>query len=180
MVRVDGDMKTVGKLNALLKDNNPYRFVVIHLRGSHAPYTNFDALDDSFNFSDYDKTIHHTDRVLNEIVQTLAQSNQQYVLFYTSDHGEIIDVGHGIQYGGANQYIIPLMIKSNFDNQYCNFIERSRNKNGYISGLMNKFLLAQMLGYTIDAKKLRAEKNNDRVLHSDGKVYDFMKFPSQQ
>lgn len=115
----------------------------------------------------------------NESVQTLVQSNQQYILFYTSDHGEIIDVGHGIQYGGANQYLIPLMIKSNFDNQYCNFIEQQRNKNGYISGLMNKFLLANMLGYTIDAKKLLAEKNNDRVLHSDGIVYDFMTLPSK-
>jgi hypothetical protein len=38
-----------------------------------------------------------------------------------------------------------------------------RSPTGYLSGLMNKYILSNLLGYDVDQTILNKEKNNDRV-----------------
>ncbi|MBI6548227.1 phosphoethanolamine transferase, partial [Xenorhabdus sp. VLS] len=137
-------------LNEVLLDNEENKFIVIHLHGSHMPYTNYDDIDKMAlpNADDYDLTIHHTDRVIKKIYDVIDKKNINFSLIYTSDHGEIVNKGHGYQ-KGKEQYLVPFMYKSNNHQYNCQFIESFRNKNGYFSGLMNKYILSNLIGYDI-------------------------------
>ncbi|SFN97977.1 heptose-I-phosphate ethanolaminephosphotransferase [Xenorhabdus japonica] len=168
----DNNLSTL--LHNVLSDNEEKKFIVIHLHGSHMPYNNYDN-DDKLalpSADKYDLTIHHTDRVINNIFDVINKNNINYSVIYTSDHGEIINKGHGYQ-KGRDQYLVPFMYKSN-DSQYnCQFIESFRNKDGYLSGLMNKYILSELIGYDIEPSILNREKNNDRVLTADESVLPF-------
>lgn len=148
-------------------------FFVLHMAGSHLPYkeryndTDAQALPDA---DDYDRSIHKTDRIYKKIYDSLEQSGRQYTLFFTSDHGEIVGKGHGLDTYGIDQYLIPYIISSSDDNpQICSFIEQLRNKNGYINALSNKFVLLKLLGYELDQHYLKSEISNDRVLSPNGR-----------
>ncbi|MDC9590953.1 phosphoethanolamine transferase [Xenorhabdus sp. XENO-10] len=161
-------------LSNILSKNKGNKFIVIHLHGSHMPYKNYDD-DDKLalpNGDNYDLTIHHTDRVVESIYDTLNKENINYALIYTSDHGEIVNKGHGYQ-KGRDQYLVPFMYKSNDDKYNCRFIESFRNKDGYLSGLMNKYILSELIGYDIEPSILNRERNNDRVLTADESVLPF-------
>lgn len=64
---------------------------------------------------------------------------------------------------GKDQWYIPFLYKSTNDKFDCSFIEQFRNKDGWLSGLMNKYILARLIGYTLDEKSVTDEMNNDRV-----------------
>ncbi|WP_323858860.1 phosphoethanolamine transferase [Xenorhabdus doucetiae] len=161
-------------LNEVFLDNEENKFIIIHLHGSHMPYKNYDDTDKMAlpNADDYDLTIHHTDRVIKNIYDVIDKRNIIYSLIYTSDHGEIINKGHGYQ-KGREQYLVPFMYKSNNHHYNCQFIESFRNKDGYLSGLMNKYILSNLIGYEIESSILKKEKNNDRVLTADESVLPF-------
>lgn len=153
------------------------KFIILHMSGNHMPYQNqYDSIDNEqlTDADDYDKSIHKTDRIIHEIIEILNTNQSDYTLFFTSDHGEIVGKGHGMLYGSSDQYLIPYVFKSTKNHeQVCQFVSSLRNKNGYISALNNKFILLNMLGYSIDDIYLRAEVENDRVLHSDGRSYQW-------
>ncbi|WP_244182438.1 phosphoethanolamine transferase [Xenorhabdus beddingii] len=161
-------------LNEVLLDNEENKFIVIHLHGSHMPYKNYDNSDKMAlpNADSYDLTIHHTDRVINNIYDVIDKESTNYSMIYTSDHGEIVNKGHGYQ-KGRNQYLVPFMYKSNNHQYNCQFIESFRNKDGYLSGLMNKYILSNLIGYDIEPSILNKERNNDRVLTADESVLPF-------
>ncbi len=46
----------------------------------------------------------------------------------------------------------------------------------YLSGLMNKYILSNLLGYEIEPTILNQEKNNDRVYLSNNTVMPFLEF----
>ncbi|MEM8232120.1 hypothetical protein Q4R56_19550, partial [Morganella morganii] len=91
---------------------------------------------------------------------------------YTSDHGEIVNKGHGFE-KGREQYLIPFMYYSNNDKFDCNFVEKFKNKDGWLSGIMNKFVILHILGYKIDDSFIDLEKRNDRVLDANNQVIKF-------
>ncbi|MDX8001178.1 phosphoethanolamine transferase [Xenorhabdus sp. Reich] len=161
-------------LDTALLDKEENKFIVIHLHGSHMPYKNYDDTDKIAlpNADNYDLTIHHTDRVIKDIYDVIDKKNINYSLIYTSDHGEIVNKGHGYQ-KGREQYFVPFMYKSNNHHFDCQFIESFQNKDGYLSGLMNKYILSNLIGYSIDPEILKEEKNNDRVLTADESVLPF-------
>ncbi|PHM63667.1 phosphoethanolamine transferase [Xenorhabdus ishibashii] len=161
-------------LNEVVLDNEENKFIVIHLHGSHMPYNNYDDTDKIAlpNADHYDLTIHHTDRIIKNIYDIINNKNINYSLIYTSDHGEIVNKGHGYQ-KGKEQYLVPFMYKSNNHQYNCQFIESFRNKDGYLSGLMNKYILSNLMGYDINQSILNKEKNNDRVLAADESVIPF-------
>jgi heptose-I-phosphate ethanolaminephosphotransferase len=103
---------------------------------------------------------------------SLIAKKINYSLIYTSDHGEIINKGHGYQ-KGKEQYLVPFMYKSDSSKYNCQFIESFKNKNGYLSGLMNKYILSELLGYNIKPHTLNNERENDRVLTADESVLQF-------
>ncbi len=170
----DDELKSI--LKEVLHDKAKHKFIVIHLWGSHQPYSNFDEKDKNAlpDVDDYDLTIYHTDRVIKSLYDMIEESSKDYVILYTSDHGEIVGKGHGF-IEGKDQYLIPFMYKSMNRNYDCQFIESFRNNNGWLSGLMNKFILSDLLSYKIKKNILEREKYNDRVLYTNGRPIDFSK-----
>ncbi len=168
----DDNLSTL--LDTALSDKEKNKFFVIHLHGSHMPYKNYNETDKIAlpNADNYDLTIHHTDSVIKDIYEVIDKRNINYSLIYTSDHGEIINKGHGYQ-KGREQYLVPFMYKSNNPKYNCSFIESFRNQNGYLSGLMNKYILSELIGYKINPLILSTERNNDRVLTADESVLPF-------
>lgn len=162
--RLFSKTKEIGKRN----------FIAIQMNGSHVPYANkFDPEDDIAlpGAEDYDKSIRKTDRIVSEILKIVETNSDDYAFVFFSDHGEIVNIGHGMSYGGKEQYMIPMFIKSNSKNSdICSFVKKLRNKNGYVNGLSNKFILSRLLGYSIDQSYLKREVENDRILNSNGMI----------
>lgn len=70
-------------------------FVVLHHRGSHAPYG--DLLSDEQQIfghttqDKYDNTIYNTDQFIKTVFEQLQQrNNDDWLLIYTSDHGQYV------------------------------------------------------------------------------------------
>ncbi|MCO6538299.1 MAG: sulfatase-like hydrolase/transferase [Gilliamella sp.] len=161
----------------LQKDNSPKKFIFVHLRGSHQPYTKgYDEIDKQAlpDAEAYDLTIHHTDRTIKALYDVINKYSNNYTIIYTSDHGEIVNVGHGIG-DNIDQFLIPFMFISTNQRYNCQFIESFRGSDGYLSGLMNKYILSNLLGYEIDQGTLDKEKNNDRVFMPNSRVMPFSK-----
>ncbi|MEX0445281.1 sulfatase-like hydrolase/transferase [Xenorhabdus sp. SGI246] len=167
------DMKTVDVLDHITQNRKNKNFIIIHLSGSHIPYENYNDDDkrELGNVHPYDLTIHHTDNVIGKIIRVLNKNfSGDYVLIYTSDHGEEIDKGHGFL-TGIKQYEVPFISYSPVQSKgICNLVHKYINKNNKLSGLMNKYILAELLGYELDEKIIFNEKNNDRILQADGSV----------
>lgn len=173
-LKLNDDLKMPLLLERQLNDDEVKKFIIIHLHGSHLPYTNYDVGDKARNhhMDNYDLTILRTDSVVTSIINVLNKKNKPFTLIYTSDHGEIIGKGHGFE-KGKEQYLIPFMFYSKNNEFNCSFIESFRNKDGWLSGIMNKYILSQMLGYEIDEKFINEDKNNDRVLNANNQVKKF-------
>lgn len=160
-------------------DKNPYKFYVIHIMGSHESYADKRTAEDISalpNADEYDQSIHRTDRILHQIIDMADHELGDYTLVYTSDHGEVVGMGHGLQYGGYDQYNIPMIVRDP-TGEYCRYVEKLRNVDGYYSSLMNKYLILDMLGYDIDPKVIEEARHTDPILHSDDKVYDYKNIP---
>lgn len=75
--------------------DNQKKFIVVHLVGSHHPYTSYPPeynLYGEDTVSDrYDNTIAYTDYVLSEIYKKLSV-HQPELFIYASDHGESKDM----------------------------------------------------------------------------------------
>lgn len=163
-----------------------YNFIVIHLVGSHAPYKHRFSEEDSSTLrkgNEYEKSIHKTDRVVSKLIEILEQKVKDYVLLYTSDHGEIVEdegagVEHGLTYGGPVQYEIPFVIVSPNGSLNCELLNSFRYKNGFFSGLSTKLVVLKLLGYRMSEEFLLDYLSTDEVLHSDGKVYEYSQLPT--
>ncbi|EDB1997408.1 sulfatase-like hydrolase/transferase [Salmonella enterica] len=159
------DEHLVSMLTDALEDTSaPKKFIIVHLLGNHKPYHNYDAEDKKAlpGAEEYDLTIHKTDRVVSSLFNDVAKHSKNYIFLYTSDHGEVVNKGHGLM-KGKDQWYIPFLYKSTNDKFDCSFIEQFRNKDGWLSGLMNKYILSRLIGYTLDKNIVNNEMNNDRV-----------------
>lgn len=159
------DEHLVPMLTDALEDTSaPKKFIIVHLLGNHKPYHNYDAEDKKAlpGAEEYDLTIHKTDRVVSSLFNDVAKHSNNYIFLYTSDHGEVVNKGHGLM-KGKDQWYIPFLYKSTNDKFDCSFIEQFRNKDGWQSGLMNKYILSRLIGYTLDKNIVNNEMNNDRV-----------------
>ncbi|EGF4287638.1 sulfatase-like hydrolase/transferase [Salmonella enterica] len=159
------DEHLVPMLTDSLEDTSaPKKFIIVHLLGNHKPYHNYDAEDKKAlpGAEEYDLTIHKTDRVVSSLFNDVAKHSNNYIFLYTSDHGEVVNKGHGLM-KGKDQWYIPFLYKSTNDKFDCSFIEQFRNKDGWLSGLMNKYILSRLIGYTLDKNIVNNEMNNDRV-----------------
>ncbi|HBJ6377125.1 TPA: phosphoethanolamine transferase [Salmonella enterica subsp. enterica serovar Eastbourne] len=159
------DEHLVPMLTDALEDTSaPKKFIIVHLLGNHKPYHNYDAEDKEAlpGAEEYDLTIHKTDRVVSSLFNDVAKHSNNYIFLYTSDHGEVVNKGHGLM-KGKDQWYIPFLYKSTNDKFGCSFIEQFRNKDGWLSGLMNKYILSRLIGYTLDKKIVNSEMNNDSV-----------------
>lgn len=92
-----------------------------------------------------------------------------------------MNVGHGLQYGGYDRYIIPMNIHDSKEvGTDCNMAEYIRKQDRYYTSVMNRYLLLDMPGHDIDPTGIKAARNTDHVFHSDSKVYDYGNLPTDQ
>lgn len=154
------------------------KLFILHLHGSHIGYDeDYDPEDKAAlpTSDDYDRSVHKTDRILKSVIDIAKEKLGDFDFIYIPDHGEIINKGHGLQYGGYDQYKVPLYIKNVGSN--CNDIERYRGENGYINDLAIRALIATMMGYQLSQDYLDDMHKNDFVIHSDAHVYSYDAIP---
>ena len=92
-------------------------FIVLHQRGSHGPYAEYlteeeKIFKDGSPLDNYDSTIYNTDQFIQKVFNYLKQRGKNdYVLIYTSDHGQFVTKNHYNQGTTAeDQYLVPVFI----------------------------------------------------------------------
>lgn len=158
----------------------------IHLKGSHLEYKEkYDKADcrvltnDLNTTLDYDRSIHHTDRVIGLLYNTIVnkldpKTASSSLVFYFSDHGEIINKGHGFLDKDMDQFMIPFVVIP-----YNNTIDTNRIIDKYfVDGRLNatnfNYILSEVMGYKISEKEIEKAKNDGLYYyHVDGKTYLF-------
>ncbi|HHL3617586.1 TPA: sulfatase-like hydrolase/transferase [Neisseria meningitidis] len=110
------DEREIEQLNNLQQGKH---FIVLHQRGSHAPYgALLQPQDKVFGEADivdkYDNTIHKTDQMIQTVFEQLQkQPDGNWLFAYTSDHGQY--VRQDIYNQGTVQpdsYLVPLVLYS--------------------------------------------------------------------
>lgn len=137
-------------------DNDKKQLFIIHLQGSHRDFEHrYDDIDKQAIIGDgltvaYDRTIHHTDRFLQKLSQSMINNS---VILYASDHGESpaapserLDRSRG-----NYAYQIPfVLLKKNasmdadkiVESYKAEDIEQINNTNTY-------YIIAEFMGYKV-------------------------------
>jgi len=157
-----------------------YQFFIIHLQGSHADYRDkYDKTDENDlpEADHYDRSIHHTDRFLRE-VYNIACRDSSSLMYYVSDHGEIVGKGHGMWFGGTGQYHVPLVVINNNCLSTDLIVEPYIDtESSYINTSSSIYILAEYMGYEVsedivnnsivEGKYVRQALDNSKWLFSD-------------
>lgn len=160
---------------------NKKQFFILHLEGSHQLYQDRYDDKDKVLFTDaantnYDRTIHHTDRFLSKLINQLEKYNESNVLMYFSDHGEVVNKGHGLIYASDAQYKVPFILfqhKIN-SNEIAEIIEKYRSKNGKFNLVNFSYVMSEIMGYKVNSDLIeQAKADGETVFHADTKVYLF-------
>lgn len=90
-------------------------FIVLHQRGSHAPYAYYlseeeKAFKENTPLDNYDSTLYNTDQFIEKVFKQLKQHHDDWVLIYTSDHGQFVS-NQVYNQGTAKEanYLVPIM-----------------------------------------------------------------------
>lgn len=167
-------------------DMNKKQFTIIHLAGSHIYYyTKFDDIDteaipesiktDVFNNADYyDRSIHHTDRVLREIYN-LLKDDYNSIAIYVPDHGEIVSQGHGLMKHFNDQYSIPLIFFNFANADIDKLVKKYKNSEDENFNTVNLcYILAELMGYQVAPERVKfALENSPLVYLPNGEVKRF-------
>lgn len=157
------------------------QFFIIHLIGSHIEYADksdeidINAIPDAGNrVVNYDRSIHHTDRVLKEISQMVLE-NTSSLLYYISDHGEIINDGHGVMNGSVAQYIIPFVTINNSNVPLDSIVNKYIDtKDSLINSNSTVYILSEVLGYSIPQSRIEQAIADGRFVYQiDGNAYNY-------
>lgn len=145
---------------------------VFHLAGSHIHYEDrIDATDIAALPNDkknktlaYDRSIHHTDRVLREIFKAMA-TDKSSILYYISDHGEVVNKGHG--WGnvkdGVEQYKIPLVTINNSTFPLDNVVKRYIDpQSQHITSSSTSYIISEAMGYAVSDSLASVAIDNGR------------------
>lgn len=169
-----------------MHDTNKKQFTIIHLFGSHIHYSSkFDnkdeqaipkiTKDNTFNNVDYyDRSIHHTDRVLREIYN-LLKGDHNSIAIYISDHGEIVGAGHGFMQQFEDQYSIPLIFFNFTDIDIDNLVKKYKNSEDENFNTVNLcYILAELMGYQVTPERVKfALENSPFVYLPNGEIKRF-------
>ena len=161
---------------------NAKQFFLIHLMGSHFDYTfRSDEIDKKHikgddKISGYDRSIHHTDRVIREIYH-IMQKDTSALLYYVSDHGQSFEhLGHGFLDSHISQFEVPMVVihpskLMNVDsivNQYF------QNDKTWINTLSTIHIVAGLMGYSFtDSFITHVREQGKYIYHVDSQVYRF-------
>lgn len=167
-------------------DINQKQFTIVHLFGSHIYYSSkFDSEDEKAipkstndntfnNIDNYDRSIHHTDRVLREIYNIL-KDDKNSIAIYISDHGEIVGRGHGYMQQYKDQYSIPLIFFNFADADIDNLVRKYKNSEDENFNTVNLcYILAELMGYQVAPEKVKfALENSPFVYLPNGEIKKF-------
>ena len=114
--KVQYDEELLDYLQAVDMEQN--NFVVIHLKGSHFPYTNryprvytkFKSIGKQDLNLSYANSIYYTDCILKKIFEYTQEKLNLHSFIYFSDHGVVPDKYRTPNFDGIGKYKIPLFI----------------------------------------------------------------------
>ena len=157
----------------LNKGNN---FIVLHQRGSHGPYGSLlEPGSKKFKggqpLDDYDSTIYDTDTLIKEVFQYLkSQSNQDWVLIYTSDHGQFVSNQYFNQGTGQEpNYVVPALIYS--PDRNVQKIEKQFEKCKKMYHQQLSTFMIDLLGFDMPISDCKSGTVNWRLLTGDSGYY---------
>ncbi|NHB92022.1 phosphoethanolamine transferase [Photorhabdus cinerea] len=178
------DLELIKELKNVINEKK-YQFIILHLRGSHAAYNsklssdNIDknALHKNYPGVEYDRTIHHTDRVLEQIDSIVEKNKTPSIVYYLSDHGEIVNKGHGFIKGGKQQVEIPLVIINyNQNKNIKSLVESYRGQQGLLNTSSTYQILSELMGYSVPKEIKKIERNESYyIYHVNQIVYPYGK-----
>lgn len=158
------------------------QFFVLHLAGSHLTYSSkYDKLDleaipgDDNNFTiQYDRTIHHTDRVLCDAYH-LMERGKSSALIYFPDHGEIIGVGHGLKREGTDIFDIPIITINNSPLDIDKIISNYQMPESKLINTSSAiYFISELMGYEVaDSTYKKVLEDSKFILHADATVCDY-------
>lgn len=156
------------------------QFFVLKLSGSHMSYSDrYDEIDTHALGSkgktiEYDKSIHHTDRMISELFKILEKQKESFVILYYSDHAEKINIGHSMLNKYKDQYKIPLVLisdsltglrYSDYVNKYYSDDTKRLNSSNLI------YFLGEIMGYSVaDSLVEKAKQNTEYIYQVDGSI----------
>lgn len=159
------------------------QLITFHLMGSHFPFNyRFDEVDEASFFdsnavSDYDKSIHHTDRLLKALYNYTINMDASSVIVYFSDHGASPERGvHGLKHANISEYEIPLVVlKHNVDLDIDSIVSRYMSRDiDAINNVNISYILAELLGYSVDENvAIEARQEGLNVVLVDGQTCSF-------
>lgn len=156
----------------------------IHLKGSHLEYTDKYDYEDSAALVgngnetiEYDRSIHHTDRVLKSLYNNIVMetdTSASSLIFYFSDHGEIINKGHGFLDNNMDQFLVPfLAIPHNLEIGIDEIVDKYMVE-GRLNTTNFSYIFSEAIGYRVSEKAIKKAKNDGLYYyHVDGKTYLF-------
>lgn len=147
------------------------QFFIIHLIGSHVSFSDkYDKMDtkylsDKTNIDQYNCSIHHTDRFLQNIYNEINKpNNADYAMIYLSDHGENPHSTEGRYSKDGYSFFVPFITISNTYHNRMDSICNSYISDKYLNTSNTYYILAEILGYHVTEEvKQNAIKNGNFV-----------------
>lgn len=175
------DLKLIPLLKEEIKPGTK-QFIVLHLNGSHMAYKDqYDeedtkALGSTGPTIDYDKTIHHTDRVLKGVFGLIENLDENVLIYYTSDHGEIVNEGHAKLNGWKCQFEVPLIIMQNKPVKDTDSIISKYYSDNLLNTSTTPYILGEFMGYQVNNNLIEKVKEENKYIYQvDGSVITFDK-----
>lgn len=178
------DLDLLPSIKELIEEGKK-QFVVLHIVGSHADYKDrydeFDAQQiNSVNkeYTDYDRSIHHTDRFLREVYKILERQSDNFLMYYVSDHGEEPGVGHGVRRDNR-QFDVPMVFinhsSQNIDSIVSKYVDV---QSSLLSSSNTSYILGELMGYMVQDSLIEdLIKEGMYVFHSDHSVEHYQHIP---
>lgn len=136
---------------------NQKTFVVLHLRANHSPYEDFTPrayYKWKFNYNDYHKyklfsymnSVLYVDNLIYSIIDYMKNNEKNFVIYFTSDHGEMLGTKeehwvYGHSQLDINCAIVPFLY-------YSDRYKKNLNQAIYSHYSISK-MLAHDLGFTV-------------------------------
>lgn len=164
------------------------QFFIIHLLGSHVPYNErYDEVDakalpalpgEKHITTEYDRTIHHTDRLMRDLYQIVKQDSSS-ILYYFSDHAELVENGgHGVMVFERGLFDIPMVTINNSPLKTDSIFQRYMvPETTLINSSSSIYILSEMMGYTITDQAIQKPLEDSRyIFHVDKNPYLYENF----
>jgi glucan phosphoethanolaminetransferase (alkaline phosphatase superfamily) len=179
------DVDLIAPFKEIYRHDDSMQFIVVHLIGSHESYVDrFEPEDyaaasgSPIEFRAYDASIHHSERVIQVVAQTISH-DPRALMIYVPDHGEIVNVGHGLAEFVRVQYEIPLIANGNADlvaSLRTEFAKYSVAGTSTFNTTNLIYVLAEEMGYSVDTDKTKeAIANAGYFFNADGNYYPLEK-----